>query len=518
MKKYLTPLNIIFATEVLVVVLESLGLIPREAVLVLTGLMFFYVIFSPVQDALWLVIASIPLFVALPLADNFDTLANWRILIAILFLCLYFKQGVSLNLVKNSQGQFRVKENLKHYALEYLVLAFLVIAAASISVANFKFIAVKQLLFLINIFLLFLIVRNVARRKEKLIRLLSAAAAGGLVVLAVALAQFIAVLFVPLFGFWQFWADKVIEVLYGQNLSQLLSYANTWFAYYAGNPPTLRLFSVFPDSHSFAMFCILIIPVFLGLAFYFKDDKKKRIFYWLMTGLAWAGIVFSGSRGAWLSAAPPALVALYFYFRKFEPLMVKKIISGLAVFVLLFLISSGYPMFYYTFRAWQTGQDASTTISFFERARSISNLDELSNSGRLEIWATSLRSIARHPFLGVGLGNYITVLNQDVSAAKQGSSAHNLYLDFASETGIFGVLILIAIFANILYTSWLVFRHAREPYFKFYGLLAGLYFLWVAAYSFFDVVLLNDKVLMLAMVVLAVLYGLRNLIFNPEKI
>jgi hypothetical protein len=91
-------------------------------------------------------------------------------------------------------------------------------------------------------------------------------------------------------------------------------------------------------------------------------------------------------------------------------------------------------------------------------------------------------------------------------------------LDFASEIGIFGALVLILIFANILYTAWLVFRQVQEPHFKIYGLLVGLYFLWVAAYSFFDVVLLNDKVLLLVMLVLATLYNLRNTIFKPEKL
>ncbi len=520
LKKYFTSLNLIFALEIVVIVLASFGLIPREAVLILTGLMVFYMIFSPVEDALWLVVASIPFFVALPVTENFDSMANWRILIAVLFLCLFFKKGVSVSLVKDSNGRWRLRENVKHYLVGHLLWLFLTIAALSILVADFKILAVKKLLFLINIFLLYLVIRNLLAKiggKESVIKIWQAAAAGGIVVIVVGLIQFLSVLFAPLFAFWQFWADKVINVFYGQNLAHLLSYSNTWFSYYSVNPPTLRLFSVFPDSHSFAMFCILMIPIFLSLALYFNADRKKRIFYRLLAGLAFFGIVLSGSRGAWLGVVPVIAVALYFLGKKTELVLTKKALLGLGVFVLLFFASVGYPPLLYTFQSWQ-GSNASTTFSFFERAKSISDLEELSNKSRLEIWGASLKSVARHPFLGVGLGNYFNVLGESTSAAKKGASAHNLYLDFASEIGIFGALVLIVIFANILYTAWLVFRAAKEPLFKIYGLLVGLYFLWVAAYSFFDVVFLNDKVLLLAMVGLATLYNIRNIIFESEKI
>ncbi len=276
MRKYLTPLNIIFGLEVIVVALAATGLIPREAILVWTGLAIFYMIFSPVSDSLWLIVASIPLFAALPISDSFDTLANWRILIAVLFLCLFFKEGVSLRIIKNEAGKWKIKENLTYYVLEYLTPVFLLIAALSIGVADYKILAVKKVLFLINIFLLFLITRNLTRNKEAILKVWQAAAVGGIVTIAVALVQFGVILFVPLINFWQFWAGRVINFFYGQNLADLLAYSNTWFAYYNAAPPTLRLFSVFPDSHSFAMFSLISVPIFLGMALYYH--QKKMIF------------------------------------------------------------------------------------------------------------------------------------------------------------------------------------------------------------------------------------------------
>jgi len=510
LRKYITALNLVFAVEIAMVILTSLGFIPREAVLFSTGLLIFYMIFSPVEDSLWLVVASIPLFVALPITENFDSMANWRILIAVLFLCLFFKKGISVSLIKDEKGRWRIQENIKHYLVEYLTWFFLLIAAFSILAADYKISAIKELLFLINIFLMFFVIRNLVKDKQTIIKIWQAAAVGAIVVIFVSLIQFVAVLFIQLFVFWQFWAEKVISVFYGQNLAYLLSYSNTWFAYYAVNPPTFRLFSVFPDSHSFAMFSILAIPIFLGLALFFERSRRKRIFYWLMAGLALWGIVFSGSRGAWLSIVPAAAITLCLFAKQIDRPLVKKALVSFFIFIFLFLASSFYPPLLYKFQSWQ-GSNASTTFSFFERARSISDADELSNKGRLEIWRTSLKSIITHPILGVGLGNYVTVLDENISAAKKGASAHNLYLDFASEIGIVGVLVLIAIFVEIFYCSWLVFRRCQESYFKFFGLLFSLCFLWVAGYSFFDVVLLNDKVLLFFMVELALLYGVRTL-------
>ena len=515
MRKYLTQLNIVFGLEILVVFLASTGLIPREAILIWTGLAVFYMIFSPVDDSLWLIIPSIPLFAALPVTENFDTMANWRILVVVLFLCLFFKQGISVNLIKNSAGSWRIKENLRHYVMEYLAAGFLLICALSVGISEYKILAVKKLIFLINIFLLFLITRNLTRDKDSIIKVWQAAAVGGIAAIAVALIQFVSVFFSSLIVFWQFWSGRVINFFYGQNLADLLARANTWFAYYNSAPPTLRLFSVFPDSHSSAMFFLISVPIFLVLALYHQEKKR---FFWIMAGLALFGAVFSGSRGVWISALPVTAIALYFWFKETDKKIPGQAVLSLLIFAFIFFFSAGYPAFFYKIQAWQTGQYSSSTISFFERARSISDLDEISNKGRLEIWRNSISSIARRPLLGVGLGNFVTVINQEAKDAKKGASAHNLYLDIAAEAGVPGLLILLMMFADILRTSWLVWLNSREKHFKFFGLIFGLYFVWILGYSFFDVVLFNDKVLLFFMVSVATLYSLRNIIFDPKKL
>jgi O-antigen ligase len=250
------------------------------------------------------------------------------------------------------------------------------------------------------------------------------------------------------------------------------------------------------------------MPIFLGLAVFFEIEKGKKMFFWVMATFVLLSAVLSGSRGVWLSFIPILGLGVYLFWKKTDRFLTKKVLMGLLLFVAVFLISSFYAPLYYKAQSLQGRMEA---LSLFERAKSISDLDELSNKTRLQIWSTSLESVFAHPLLGVGLGNYITVLNKDVSAAKQGASAHNLYLDFATEIGILGGLLVILIFAEILRTSWFVFQRTEEPYFKIFGLLFGLYFLWVMIYSLFDVVLLNDKVLLFFIVGTATLYSIRGL-------
>ena len=90
----------------------------------------------------------------------------------------------------------------------------------------------------------------------------------------------------------------------------------------------------------------------------------------------------------------------------------------------------------------------------FKRAKSIVDLEELSVKSRMGIWKVSLNSVLKHPILGVGIGNYPVVLGEEISAAKKGASAHNLYLDVASEMGLLGLIALLLIFLEILKTCW----------------------------------------------------------------
>jgi len=518
---------VVFLIELIVILLMVFNILPPEASLFLTGLLIFYFIFSSLTDSLWIFIASIPLFIALPITESFDSMANWRILLAVLFLVLFFKSGISVSLVKNTLGQWKLKENLKHYPMEYLSGVFLLIGFLSLLVADNLWVGIKKLLFLINIFLLFVIIRNlVAKNKEIIFKMIGAVKVAVGITLGIGFLQLIMVFFVNLHKFWYLWDRNVINIFYGQDLSNLLSYSNTWFSYYSYQLPTLRMFSVFPDSHSFSLFCILALPFFLIMIFQRpKLAKEKAVLYYFLLIICLLAIIFSGSRGAWVSAVGALLVFLFIIFLYWSPTIrsrtsffiprfyntwkkqIQLILGCLIIFFLLFPTASAIlflPQYI------QLGQEAVSEVSLFERARSIIDFIETSVKSRLEIWQRTIDSIKLRPLLGVGIGNYPLVLNAPMSSAKRGTSAHSLYLDIVAEMGIFALIILLAIFWQLFKDAWQIFTRHKRSFFRAWAGFFLLALIWLLGYSLFDVVLLNDKVLLFFMANLGILYGAKS--------
>jgi len=484
---------IVLGIEILAILLAVFGILPKEVVLIATGIMVFYFIFSKVEDSLILFIISIPLFVALQITDNFDTMANWRILLVILFLVWFIKRGYLKKILKEGfccSSIIRVKSNLSKF-----VFIFLGIGILSLVVATNQIVGLKKLLFLINIFLLFPIIRDVAKDERIRLKIVKAGAFAGTISLIVGYVQVISTMITPLYNFWQWWARNVISVFYGNNLSEVVKTSNTWFSYYADSPPTLRMFSIFPDSHSFALFAIIGL-IFLTYSQITKplSGFRARSGLWIFIILSFLAVIFSGSRAVWLSAVVPFLIAIFLLiFKKqkvFKPFLVMLIIFALA-FPVSSLVSS---------LSYQGGGDGTLA---FKRAKTIADMEELSVKSRMGIWKMSLQSILKHPILGVGIGNYPLVLGEDIANGKKGASAHNLYLDVASEMGLLGLIALLLIFLEILKKSW---KNRKEIYFLFFT----FFFVWILIYNLFDVVLLNDKVLLLFMVALALIYPIEN--------
>ncbi|MBI2582983.1 O-antigen ligase family protein [Candidatus Azambacteria bacterium] len=492
----LTPLKIIFAAEVVAVVLTATNVLPREMILLWTGLAVFYLLFSPLEDGLILIIASIPFFAALPLSENFDTLANWRILLGVLFLKFLWVRRHHL-----------IPEKLRLGRIEILWFLFFAFSLVTIVVAKHPVATIKYVLFFGNAFLLWLLVKNLVLDQgmvSRIFRALGIAAVGSL---AVGFLQYTAIFFTPLANFWAFWANWVSRAFYGNDLATLVRHSNTWFSFYPDAPPTLRMFSVFPDSHSFALFTILglILFTFLFLgritarqAGSAEQPLASRAESNIPTWLTWAAIAISflaiwlaGSRGVWLSSLAPIGLGIFLAAKKsFRPFL-KFLAAPLLLFLLLFPFSSFILNF-------SQGREAARRNLAFERALTISDLEEISNKSRLQIWSTSITSIAAHPLFGVGAGNFPVVLEQEIFEAKRGSSAHNFYLNVAAETGLIGLGLVVLIFLLLLLESWRLFRDQTRPLeLRILALSFGLYFSWILAYNLFDVVLANDKVLLL---------------------
>jgi len=469
------------------------------------------------------------------------------------------------DIVQNNIVQNNIAQDDKINKLFLLAALFFTIAILSLISAQNLGAGIRKLLFFANIFFLFPVVIYAIKKESDLMEILKAVFYSSVIIVSIGYFQFLSTFLITLSQFWEFWANNVIKVFYGQNLSYLLSYSNTWFSYYDALPPTLRMFSVMPDSHSFAMLVTISMPVVLSLLFYYKQGKRKKylsitlMFFLLAVYLsgsrgAWAGSVFALAMGVYLfllsslkarnspqslptgqagSAEEPACrqtgLRLGEVTSEFIKLLKSKvgfklnaennskhysklIAFSVVLFFILMPVSSLILKQNQETQIIKSGINLSaeerSRFSMFERAFSIYDFSETSNKGRLQIWRETLLSIGNHPFLGVGFGNFNYVLEQSESALKKGSSAHSIYLDIASEIGIFGLMVFLFLIAFILESSYYLYFRLQKTYLKIFAGSFFVYFSWVCAYGIFDVVIFNDKVLMIIVMMAGLLYSL----------
>ena len=328
----LTPLKTILLSEFILVFAMAMGVAPQEfSYLVLLLLIISFLKLNKL-DSLKLFIISIPLFVALPPNQFSDSMSIWRILIVVLFLKICHSEFVSESIGNKGLSCFQfARQSIKRigrnggnlrkilkqvqddncYKLFLLTTLFFIIAALSLISAQDVGVGMKKILFLLNIFLLFPVVTFSIKNKNDFKEIIKFIFYSTGLLVFIGYLQFILTFFIPLFDFWQFWAQNIIVAFYGQNLSNLLSYSNTWFSYYEVMPATLRMFSLLPDSHSFAMLVIISMPAVLSLIFYYTGKEKKYLSLALIFFLL--AVFFSGSRGAWVGSIFALMAAIYLF-------------------------------------------------------------------------------------------------------------------------------------------------------------------------------------------------------------
>ncbi len=512
-KKLLNPL---FVFHLIFVALVLIGYIPRELVLYETGLLVLYFLFASIEDSLIFFVRSIPLFIAIPLTANYDNLNQWRILAIILFLrwlCdreSFHYIGSALILMWKKPWSFAKEHSWS--ALLHL-LAFL--ALISLWHASDRGEGLKRILFFINASLIGAVIAFPPRSKEFIKRLIKNITVPVIIVTLVGAAQVVSTYFMDIYQFMRVWGEGIQMREFGSLWSYIAVHVgNTWFAYF-GDQLSLRVFSLFPDSHSFPIFLLLGLPAFYAWTLVKPLQKSAKVRDMMFTrgkiSVLWIPLIFlmmilSGTRGIWAGGVAMifwvGMVMGYMFYKK-VPREKINIFHYLAHYLLIFflLFAVAYPIF----SSPQFLIAKGDSLLLEQRFKSIFDFGETSNSQRLEIWKKSLVSIARHPATGVGIGNFPVVLGQNIQLAKAGSSAHNIYLHVAAEMGIPAGLIFLWFLWLVLKQIYQRFVESREPIYQAYfgGLLITVP--WILAYLMTDVAIFDERALLLCVATLAII-------------
>jgi putative inorganic carbon (HCO3(-)) transporter len=240
---------------------------------------------------------------------------------------------------------------------------------------------------------------------------------------------------------------------------------------------------------------------------------RGRMFV-LFVGIAFLGVILSGTRGMWMAGVGSFLAALgaiiLSRYRRgllgeiAQQNVFKYIFGYFAVFFLLFVVA--YPIIASPqFDMFKLGSGQMGT-----RMRSIIDFGETSNSRRIEIWKDSLKSIIHHPILGVGINNFPVVVGEDLAKVKAGSSAHNLYLHIAAEMGIPALLVALYFLWLLLRQTYINFRRENDPLLLIFFSASLIFIFWNLIYSLTDIALFDERALLLFVTTCVLIFGYKK--------
>lgn len=261
------------------------------------------------------------------------------------------------------------------------------------------------------------------------------------------------------------------------------SYANYYFRYgneYEGF--SYRPAAGLPDPNSLGNVLALACPLLVALLMTVRTRRLKAL-----VGVAGVvnvvGLAVTLSRMSWISALLGLLVAIAMLpLRKMVTALLLSA-AGLAAAVMIALSVSGDAL-----------ADRFATVAQPTAATTQTRQEDLT---RIQLWQASLRVLADHPLIGVGLGELPPYLVASVPDADDASHAHSAYLNVAAEAGIVGGTALLLVIVSALRDC---LRGLRRDRLFFAGVLGSL--VTVLATWFTDYTVRSMSVGMLVAVVL----------------
>jgi len=224
-----------------------------------------------------------------------------------------------------------------------------------------------------------------------------------------------------------------------------------------------RSLGTFEHPNLLGIYLAMALSLSIGFLFYIKSNIKRIVLFFVSLILL-AGIFCSGSRGAFVSL----LFSGSFLFVLYRKRIPKNLILVFLIFSLLAIVVFSIQI-----------------NTYFRLTSGISN--------RNLIWQNSLDIFKEHPFVGSGLGNFSELYLarfglpsiydlenalEEISltgSAKllTGFTAHNLFLNYASEMGILS-LFLILFFYAVYFGKFIKFlKNGSKNYGLYYAVALG---------------------------------------------
>ncbi|MBI3231578.1 MAG: hypothetical protein HYZ51_00670 [Candidatus Doudnabacteria bacterium] len=290
-------------------------------------LFLLFILAADVYKSVLLLLLLLPFYVVLPNA-YFDTLSIWRPLFVMLFAVWFYRlDGIKASSPKLEKGRaaFVTKFLNRAKKIEFLkwdkfLAWFSAACLISLMWTELRILGIKQILFFLNIYLFYLVVGNTVNSREKIVEVIKFTIYSLTVIISLGFVQLFSTLVLGLDAFWVYWASFISRLYYGLDFARVALYSNSWFSFNGGRE--LRMFSILPDSQSFAYLCVF--GVGFGLVYSLRLSGRLRSLLWSGVRFASLAVILSGTRAVWVGFLFPACAALYAYFKNFWLVFSKK--------------------------------------------------------------------------------------------------------------------------------------------------------------------------------------------------
>jgi O-antigen ligase len=231
-----------------------------------------------------------------------------------------------------------------------------------------------------------------------------------------------------------------------------------------------RIYSTFQNPNVFGEYLLFLIPVSLAMVIISKQMIHK-IIYGGALALSLICLILTYSRGCWLG-----------------------LLGGLAIFVLLL-----YKKFLVPFVALSPFAILMIPKNILNRFQSIGNLKDGSTAFRVYVWRGTVAMLENIWPIGAGIGTksfesaYAPYAYADIMAPH----SHSLYFHLLSETGIFGILVFIALCYFIIRQLLMVFKHSKDRSLQILAVAFVAGFISFLIQGFFFITFYNYRMYML---------------------
>ncbi|MGF7138112.1 O-antigen ligase family protein [Roseimarinus sediminis] len=249
----------------------------------------------------------------------------------------------------------------------------------------------------------------------------------------------------------------------------------------------------FNDHTSYGAVLAMFIPFLIGFSFARWIPVRKRVWIWALLLFFVAAEIFSYSRAAWLSLIVSFGVWGIMRLRiRFKTLM----ITGVSILAIAFVFQKQLLM-----KLEQNSTDSSSNL--MEHVTSMTNIStDASNLERINRWQCALAMFKEKPVLGWGPGTYamnyapfqLTRQRTIISTnSGDGGNAHSEYLGSMAESGLPGLITLLALLSTVLYTGIRAYTRSEDQRIKTILMASVMALITYYTHSFLNNFLDTDK-------------------------